>query len=637
MELTIHQILLKYWGYSAFRPLQEEIIRSVMEGSDTLALLPTGGGKSICYQVPAMTREGICLVISPLIALMKDQVENLKKRGIPAAAVYSGMHRNEIGRVISNCRYGATKLLYISPERLTTEFMREAVRQMKINLLAVDEAHCISQWGYDFRPPYLEITNIRPLLPKVPVLALTATATPKVVLDIRQKLGFKNENLFQKSFERKNLTYYVIREEDKMNRLLRIVNKVKGPGIVYVRNRRQTKEIADFLKKNRISADHYHAGLDPRVRDQRQIAWIREDKRIIVATNAFGMGIDKPNVRFVVHMDIPDSIEAYFQEAGRGGRDEKAAFAVLLYEKADILDARHNIGMAYPEIKVIRDVYQALGNYFQVPVGAGRDLQFDFDLAHFSDQYRFQHVVAFNALKLLEKEGFILLTDAFFNPSKLFIRAGKEELYRFQVENASLDHFIKTILRSYGGILSDFVKISESELARRTGISEEQAIRNLMFMVKIGLVDYVRQTDKPQLIFVRERVNINDISLSPENYKLRQKEAVERIEAMIGYVESTNRCRSQALLAYFGDVKSRRCGKCDVCLERNKVSLNQVEFDRIVETIKPVLKLKSCTMDEIIATAGSIQDEKVLRAIQWLVDNDKIRIEPGGKYRWIPK
>ncbi len=637
MELTIHQILLKYWGYSAFRPLQEEIIRSVMEGRDTLALLPTGGGKSICYQVPAMAREGICLVISPLIALMKDQVENLKKRGIPAAAVYSGMHRNEIGRVISNCRYGTTKLLYVSPERLTTEVMREAVRHMKINLLAVDEAHCISQWGYDFRPPYLEIANIRPLLPKVPVLALTATATPKVVLDIRQKLEFKNENLFQKSFERKNLTYFVIREEDKMNRLLRIVNKVKGPGIVYVRNRRQTKEIADFLQKNRISADHYHAGLDPRVRDQRQLAWIREDKRIIVATNAFGMGIDKPNVRFVVHMDIPDSIEAYFQEAGRGGRDEKPAFAVLLYEKADILDARHNLSLAYPDLKTIRDVYQAMGNYFQVPVGAGRDLQFDFDLAHFADQYRFQHVVAFNSLKLLEKEGFILLTDAFFNPSKLFIKAQKEELYRFQVENAPLDQFIKTILRSYGGILSDFVRISEPELARRSGISEEQVIRNLMFMVKSGLVDYIRQTDKPQLIFVQERVNINDISLSPENYKLRQKEAVERIEAMIGYVESTNRCRSQALLAYFGDVKSRRCGKCDICLERNKVSLNQVEFDRIVETIKPVLKLKSCTMEEIIASAGSIQDEKVLRAIQWLIDNDKIRIEPGGKYRWTQK
>ena len=637
MELTIHQILLKYWGYSAFRPLQEEIIRSVMEGRDTLALLPTGGGKSICYQVPAMAREGICLVISPLIALMKDQVENLKKRGIPAAAVYSGMHRNEIGRVISNCRYGTTKLLYVSPERLTTEVMREAVRHMKINLLAVDEAHCISQWGYDFRPPYLEIAKIRPLLQKVPVLALTATATPKVVLDIRQKLEFKNENLFQKSFERKNLTYFVIREEDKMNRLLRIVNKVKGPGIVYVRNRRQTKEIADFLQKNRISADHYNAGLDPRVRDQRQLAWIREDKRIIVATNAFGMGIDKPNVRFVVHMDIPDSIEAYFQEAGRGGRDEKPAFAVLLYEKADILDARHNLSLAYPDLKTIRDVYQAMGNYFQVPVGAGRDLQFDFDLAHFADQYRFQHVVAFNSLKLLEKEGFILLTDAFFNPSKLFIKAQKEELYRFQVENAPLDQFIKTILRSYGGILSDFVRISEPELARRSGISEEQVIRNLMFMVKSGLVDYIRQTDKPQLIFVQERVNINDISLSPENYKLRQKEAVERIEAMIGYVESTNRCRSQALLAYFGDVKSRRCGKCDICLERNKVSLNQVEFDRIVETIKPVLKLKSCTMEEIIASAGSIQDEKVLRAIQWLIDNDKIRIEPGGKYRWTQK
>ncbi len=634
MVLSPQQLLLKYWGYSSFRPLQEDIIRSVLAGKDTLALLPTGGGKSICFQIPALARDGICLVISPLIALMKDQVENLRKRGIPAAAIYSGMHPHEIEITLSNATYGNLKFLYLSPERLATPRIREVVRLMTINLLAVDEAHCISQWGYDFRPPYLDLADIRELIPHVPVLALTATATPKVVTDIQRKLAFKQENLFQKSFERKNLTYLVIREEDKLKRLIRIVNKVKGSGIIYVRNRRQTKEIAEFLVKNKISADFYHAGLDPALRDKRQQAWIREEKRLIVSTNAFGMGIDKPNVRLVIHLDLPDCIEAYFQEAGRAGRDEKQAYAVLLYEAADIIDARNNLALAFPGIQTIRDVYQSLGNFYQIPVGVGKDQQFDFDLGLFADQYRLQPIVVFNCLKFLEKEGFIMLTEPFYNPSKVHIKAQKEDLYRFQVENALYDHFVKTMLRSYGGILTDFVKISEPELARRSGINESQVVKNLTYLARLQLVDYVPQTSKPQLIFTQERVNVTDLSLSDETYRLRLEESRFRTEKMISYAESTARCRSQSLLSYFGETGSRRCGSCDVCLERNKVSLNEMEFNRVVELIKPMLKTQPCTLEEIMMAAEPLGEDKVLRALQWLIDNEKIKIEQDGKYRW---
>lgn len=632
--MTLHQILLKYWGYSSFRPMQEEIIQSVLDGKDTLALLPTGGGKSLCFQVPAIYLDGMCLVISPLIALMKDQVDNLTRKGIRAAAIYSGMHPDEISIVLDNCRHGSIKLLYISPERLANEKMRESLRRMKINLLAIDEAHCISQWGYDFRPPYLEIANIRALIPGTPFLALTATATRKVVRDIQQKLEFKTENLFQKSFERKNITYLVIKEEDKMKRLLKIIRKVNGPGIIYVRNRRETKEIAGFLQKNGISADFYHAGLDQKTRDRRQNSWIREEKRIIVSTNAFGMGIDKSNVRVVVHLDLADSIEAYFQEAGRAGRDEKRGYAVLLYENSDILDARHNLTIAYPELSFIRSVYQALGNYLQIPVGAGKELHFDFDLPAFADQYKFQPVLVYNSLRFLEKEGLVMLTDAFHNPSKIFIKADKEELYRFQVENESYDHFIKTLLRSYSGILSDFVKFSEPELARRTDLPVEKVVSNLKHLEKLQLLDYKRQTDNPQLIFLEERLDPNNLNISPEHYRNRRKDAETRLEAMVSYAESTHRCRSQILLAYFGETTTQRCGKCDVCIERNKVSLNELEFDNIVGIIKPLMKIRPMAAEEIVEAAGQFNEEKTLRVIQWLLDNEKIEPDDTGKYSW---
>lgn len=632
--MTLQQILIQYWGYSSFRPLQEEIMRSVLEGRDTLALLPTGGGKSLCFQVPALALDGVCLVITPLIALMKDQVDNLKKRGIPAAAIHSGMHRDEIDIILGNCRFGKTKLLYISPERLTTEKMRESLRRMKVNLLVVDEAHCISQWGYDFRPPYLQIANIRQFLPGIPVLALTATATPRVVKDIQKKLEFKKENLFQKSFERKNLTYLVIKEEDKLNRLLKIVNKVSGSGIIYVRNRRQTKEIAGFLQKNRISTDFYHAGLDPKIRDQRQAAWINEEKRVMVCTNAFGMGIDKPNVRLVVHFDLPDSVEAYFQEAGRAGRDEKQAYAVLLFENADLINARHNLDVSFPELAIIRSVYQAMGNFFQIPVGSGKESQHDFDLTAFAEQYNLQPVIVINSLKFLEKEGLLMLNEAFQNPSRVHIKADKETLYRFQVEHEAFDHFIKTMLRSYSGILSDFIRISETELARRADLLPETVVENLRRLAKLQILDYIPQTDKPQVIYLQERFDTHDLFISPENYRDRLKDAEKRIEAMIRYATSTNKCRSKALLTYFGECQSKRCGKCDVCIERNKISLNEMELDTIISRIKPLLKTRAYTLEEIIEAAEPLDEDKVIRAIQWLVDNEHIRVDEDQKYRW---
>ncbi len=488
--MPLKTILLKYWGYSHFRPMQEDIIQSVLDGKDTLALLPTGGGKSLCFQVPAMLKPGICIVISPLIALMKDQVENLNKRGINAKAIYSGMHPNEIEITLNNAVYGDVKLLYVSPERLQTDSFREHLKKMKVNLIAVDEAHCVSQWGYDFRPPYLKIADIKAILQNVPILALTATATPEVVEDIQNKLEFKQKNVFQKSFERKNLTYFVIKSDDKLARLLRVINKVKGTGIVYVRSRKKTVEIANFLNKNGIKAGYYHAGLESKIRNDQQKLWMRDSNKVIVATNAFGMGIDKPNVRFVVHLDLPDTLEAYFQEAGRAGRDEQASFAVILHDNADLLALDQNFQNAYPEKEYIKNVYQALGNYFQIPEGSGKDQSFDFDLRDFCDQFRFNVITAYNSLKFLEKEGYIILNEDPNQSSVVHFTIGKEDLYRFQIENPSTDNFIKIILRSYGGVFADFVKISEVEIAKRSKSDVEKVQKMLQLLAKsINILD----------------------------------------------------------------------------------------------------------------------------------------------------
>jgi len=630
----IHEILVKYWGYSNFRPLQEEIIHSVLSGFDTLALLPTGGGKSLCFQVPGIVKGGTTLVITPLIALMKDQVENLKKRGIQAEAIYSGMSPREIELVMNHAVHGALQFLYVSPERLQSEYFSSAIGHMNVKLLAIDEAHCISQWGYDFRPPYLQIADIRPILPGVPVLALTATATPEVVEDIQLKLGFSKKKVFEKSFERRNLAYVVFNDEDKHSRMLRIFKNVPGSGIVYVRNRRKTREVSDFLNKNGISADFYHAGLPGKERENKQDDWKGGRKRIMVSTNAFGMGIDKPDVRAVVHIDLPESIEAYFQEAGRAGRDEKKAYAVLLYEKSDILDAQHNIEVAYPAPDIIRAVYLSLGNYAQLPVGSGRDYSIDFEISEFCSRYNFKSVTVYNALKFIEREGYISLNDAIDAPSRLIIEAKKEDLYRFQVENAKFDPLIKTILRSYGGIFTEPAIISESELARRMGLSEQDLIKSIVYLQQAGIVTYFPRKSKPQLTFVSELIKASDLKVSPQNYLLRKQDAIKRLNAIIEYATNNNHCRSISLVAYFGQHNSNRCGICDVCINRNKAELSEFDFDAIVTFIKPQLKSKEMSIHQLVEVCRGMSEEKVLKAVAWLVDNGKITESQSGLYTW---
>ena len=632
--MPLKNTLLKYWGYNSFRPLQEEIINSVLEGNDTLALLPTGGGKSICFQIPALIKPGICIVISPLIALMKDQVENLNKKGIKAKAIFSGMHLREIEIALGNCVYGDVKLLYVSPERLQTEMFIEHLKKMNVNLLAVDEAHCISQWGYDFRPPYLQIKQIKKYIPEVPVLALTATATPEVVSDIQFQLEFKKNNVFQTSFERKNLTYNVFHSEDKLNFLVRNIERYKGSGIIYVRSRKKTVEVANFLLKNNIKTGYYHAGLDTKIRNEQQNLWMRDINKVIVATNAFGMGIDKPNVRFVMHLDMPDSLEAYFQEAGRAGRDEKDSNAIILYQETDILNLSQNFLNTFPEKETIKNVYHALGNYLQIPVGSGKDNSFDFDIRNFTEQYRFNITAAYNSLKFIEKEGYISFNEDPFNSvSLIHFVVDKEDLYRFQLTNPSTDFFIKTILRSYGGIFNDFVKISESEIARRTNSDTEKVIKMLKYLSNIGVIDYCPKHNNPYLTFNVERLDSKDINLSKEVYDQRKVIATQKLQSVIDYVKSHNKCRSQFLLAYFGEEKSKRCGKCDICIQRNKIELSELEFNYVLNQIKPLLQLKFHTVEEL-ADSIDADEDKIIKVLQWLLDNDKIKKVDNYQFYW---
>lgn len=625
--MTIQQILIKYWGYSTFRPLQEDIINSVLAGKDTLALMPTGGGKSICFQVPGLAIDGICIVISPLIALMKDQVDNLRLKKINAVAVYSGMHKSEIDIALDNCIYGDVKFLYVSPERLESEVFKQRLAKMKVNLIAVDEAHCISHWGYDFRPPYLKIAEIRKIIPNTPILALTATATPDVVNDIQQKLEFAEENVFIKSFERSNLSYVVIKEENKLGKLLEIANKVSGTGIVYVRSRRKTKEISDFLNKNGIKSSFYHAGLSPNDRNDHQKLWMSNNIRVIVATNAFGMGIDKPNVRFVIHMDLPDNLESYFQEAGRAGRDEHKSFAVLLFDEQDITHVERILEINFPEIKFIKAVYDSLGSYFQLPVGSGKDESFVFDIHKYSEKIGQNSAKVFNALRLLEKEGYLLLSDSISLSSKILINVDKEELYRFQVKYSKFDSFIKVLLRSYTGVFNDFVKINESEIAQRNGTSLETVSGILKQLDNLNIITYIPKEDMPQIVYCTERIDSGSLAISVKEYNHRKGVAADRLSGVLEYISTTTRCRSQILLEYFGEKNSRRCGKCDVCLKRNIIELSQLEFDSVLEQIKPLMKDHPCTIEELVKKIKNMNEDKVIKVIQWLLDNDKVKYE----------
>jgi ATP-dependent DNA helicase RecQ len=634
--MTIHQILVKYWGYSSFRPMQEEVINAVVEGKDTLALLPTGGGKSICYQVPGLAREGVCLVISPLIALMRDQVERLKNMGVKAFAVYSGMHFSEIEVAINNAVYGDAKFLYLSPERLLSENFKESLKLMKVSLIAVDEAHCLSQWGYDFRPPYLKIAEIRSYFPNIPVLAVTASATPEVIEDIQDKLHFRQPKVIRQSFERRNISYMVYEEEDKMGRLLMILQKIPGSAIVYAGTRRKTFDVAKSLTQNGISADYYHAGLDPSSKEEKQKKWMQGSVRVIVATNAFGLGIDKPDVRLVVHVDLPNNIEAYFQEAGRAGRDGKAASAVMLSHESNLVDLKKQLDDTYPEIETIKTIYQALGNYLRLALGSGKNLSFDFDINAFSSEYGFKPLIAYNSLKFLEKEGYLVLSEGVHYPARIFVKMQGEDLYRFRVENPHFDGFIKLVLRTYTGLFSQYVIINEKQLANIAGVPEEKIIKLLQSLNKLGVIIYVPQKNKPQIILTEERLDKGDIYISKENYLYRKNAATKRLDAVKAYITSRNKCRSQFLLGYFGEKNTKRCGHCDFCIERNKVSLSVFEFDLIVEKIKPMLKENPRAIEDLINDAA-MDDDKILRVVEWLLDNDKIKYDGLKRLFWSSK
>ena len=632
--MDIHQILLKYWGHKAFRPLQEDIINSVLEGKDTLALLPTGGGKSICFQVPALVKEGICIVVSPLIALMKDQVENLLKRDIKAVAIYSGMNKREIDITFDNCIYGNVKFLYISPERIETEIFKERFRKMNVNLIAVDESHCISQWGYDFRPSYLNIAKLRLEKPTVPFLALTATATPEVVIDIQKQLEFKKENALQISFERKNLAYAVLQEEDKLNRLLKILKKVPGTSIVYVRSRKKTKEIANFLIKNGVSADYYHAGLNNDERSKKQNNWVNNTTRVIVSTNAFGMGIDKSSVRSVIHIDLPDSLEAYFQEAGRAGRDEKKAFAILLFEKADHRDLEKRIVDSFPKIEVIKNVYQILANYLQIPIGSALNESYSLNITDFCQHYNLPVYSVFTCLKFLEKENYLILSESSYNPSRIKIEVTKDELYEFQVKNDKFDFFLKTILRSYTGLFENFVKIDEFELAKRLNSSQEKIVKALQYLSHLKMISYIEQTNLPQLTYLTERLNTNDVQISAQHYRERKEIAIKKMESVIYFATTKHKCRSEILLNYFGEKNVYRCGVCDVCLERNKLELSDIEFSLVSNQIKKILTQENLPITQLIEKIAGIRDDKKIKVIQWLIENDKLKTNVDNLLEW---
>lgn len=630
-DLT-RDILKQYWGYPSFRPMQEDIVDSVVEGKDTLALLPTGGGKSICFQVPAMAMEGICIVITPLISLMKDQVMHLKKIGIPAAAIFTGMHHNQVEIVYNQAVFGMLKFLYVSPERLMTDMFIEALKKMKVNLLAVDESHCISQWGYDFRPPYLKIAEIREYIPNTPVMALTATATPAVVEDIQYRLNFKERNVFQTSYERKNVTYNVIHDADKFGVMYRLFKRMdKGSGIVYVRSRKRTKIIADWLQSAGISASFYHAGLDAKTRDYRQQLWMNGTIKVIVATNAFGMGIDKPDVRLVVHLDIPDSLEAYFQEAGRAGRDLQPSEAFMIVAENDIHRLKDNIKNTYPELKKIRMIYEALGNYLQIPIGSGKNQSYNFDINDFCNAYNLSLLEVFNTIQLMEREGYIATSEALSSPSKIHIKAGREDLYRFQIEYQEFDTIIKYMLRNLPGVLSDFVNIREETISIKTGLSVEMIIKQIERLEKLDFLTYIPRNDKPQIFYLTERLNISNISLSEDVYKNRKEDADRRLQSVIDFVNNDEICRSVQLLRYFGENIKNTCGRCDVCSSRNRNDVDNKEYKIISDIIISELKENSAPIYEVVNNIKTYKEEKIVETIRWMVDNNIIRQDDKGK------
>ena len=627
------QILTRYWGFTSFRPLQEEIIRSVAEGKDTLALMPTGGGKSITFQVPALVHDGICLVITPLISLMKEQVNRLNSMEIKSLSIHSGMSAEEIDIALENSIYGDYKFLYVSPERISTRIFQGKVARLNLSLVAIDEAHCISQWGYDFRPSYLKIARLRDhISEKVPFLALTASATPPVVDDIMKRLEFRKANVLRTSFSRKNISYLVRKVEDKPSYLIKSLNKARGTGIVYVRTRKRCREVAELLLANGVSADFYHAGLTDELRDKKHKSWTEGKTRVIVATNAFGLGIDKADVRFVVHWDIPDSIENYYQESGRAGRDGKPSFAILLVSPADTSRLTDSIRKKFPPVEKIKDTYEALCNYLQVPLGAGKENVFDFNMSDFISKYRLPVIETYNSLQFLQREGYMEFTEEINNPSRVHFIVSRDDLYKFQVANESFDLFIKLLLRSYTGMFSEFVAVNEEALSRKSAATRDTIYQFLVKLSSLNIIRYIPGKKTTLVIFTEERLERKALMISPENYLYVRGKYEIRLNKMIDYAESENRCRSATILDYFGE-ESDRCGVCDVCRTRNELDLSKYEFDVILEEIKSVLAEDNPDAEELVKLIDYPED-KVIKVIRWLLDHNKIRPDNFHKLQW---
>ena len=630
-QISIHQILKQNWGYDNFRPLQEDIIHSVMEGTDTFALLPTGGGKSICFQVPALAMDGICLVISPLIALIKDQVEALKNRGVLALSVYSGMSFLEVKKTLQNAAYGNYKFLYVSAERLETNLFLDFLPLMKINLVAVDEAHCISQWGYDFRPPYMRIAALKEHLPNVPFLALTASATLTVQNDICNKLLFGiHHRRFQQSFERANLSYSVFNVPSKQNKLLEILNNVKGSAIVYCKSRKQTKDVADLLRLNKINADYYHAGLSNDDRNRRQENWINNKTRVIACTNAFGMGIDKPDVSTVIHYGVPDCLENYYQEAGRAGRDGKRAYAVLMYNNREIADMELQSEVRYPGREMIKEVYIAVMNYLQVPAGIGEERSFEFDLPAFSNAFKLNILTATYAIKALEQEGILRFNEVFFKPPSLVFTTSREQLEDFEKQFPQLEQTIKGLLRSYEGIFDYPANINENELAKFLRKPKNAIKQDLLLIQQYGIIQYSPQKDTPQLTLLLNRMYADSFVIDLKNYVERKKNFETRITAIVQYITNTTLCRSKIIAKYFNDLNLKACGICDNCIHQKSVAVSREEFEVIANYIYGFIDKKSGDIKALMSDSKHLKKEKLWKVIEYLQAEKKLMLDKDG-------
>ncbi len=626
--MNYQEILKHYWGYDDFRGIQREIIESIGSGHDTLGLMPTGGGKSITFQVPALSMEGTCVVITPLIALMKDQVNNLRRRGIRAAAIYSGLTREEIIMTLENCIFGDIRILYVSPERLSSDLFQTKLRHMKVSFITVDEAHCISQWGYDFRPSYLEIAKIRKFLPNIPVLALTATATPQVVDDIQDRLSFQEKRVFRMSFERKNLAYVVRRTADKREELLHILSSMKGSAIVYARSRRRTKEFSDLINEAGISATFYHAGLDSVVKDDRQKAWQEDKVRVMVATNAFGMGIDKPDVRLVVHIDCPDSTEAYFQEAGRAGRDGFKAYAVLLYNDSDKRKLEKRIADTFPEKDYIREIYEHLAYYYQIGVGSGYGHTFEFNIDKFCHTYRHFPIQVDAALKILTRAGYIEYTEEQDNQARVMFTLDRNDLYRLESNTPNEEKVVTALLRNYGGLFTDYNYIDEAFLASQCGIQPHQVYMILKSLSQRHILHFIPQKKTPYIRYTQRREDKEHILLMPAVYEERKHQFTLRIHAMLSYATNDSICRSRQLLHYFGEENSHDCHQCDVCLDHHKSAASE---PRLNEAMTQILSLLDDGKPHPITDIRDIQlpTAELDAALEYLFKEEIIRQEDG--------